>query len=131
MPIRMALTILILLMVCVGIILLQVFFSTRKGKWFGLVLPAISFLISLILVISIIAYTNIGITSTSRSEDGVIVSHEIKDTRSDFGVVVNQVIVTFLLTNIPTVIFIVIYIACREKRKQQLEIEKMHIQDIV
>lgn len=124
------LTILILLVVAAGIILFQIFLSKRDGKWFGLILPAISFIVSLLLVVSIVAYTNIGITSRSISEEGTIVTHEIEDTRPAFGTVVGQIVITFLLSNMSTVILIAIYAACREKRKRGLEIEKMQIQDL-
>lgn len=124
------LTIPILIVIAAGIILLQIFLSKRDGKWFGLMLPAISFIVSLLIVVSIVAYTNIGITSRSISEEGTIVTFEIEDTRPAFGAVAGQVIITFLLSNIPTVVLIAIYAACREKRKRVLEIEKMQIQDL-
>lgn len=126
----MGLTILILLIVGVGAILLQIYLSKQSKKWFGLMLPALSFIASLMLVISIIAYKNIGISTQSYSNDGTIVSFEIEDTRSDFNTVVRQVVTTFLISNVFTVVLIVIYIACRGKRKRRLEIEKMQIQDL-
>lgn len=36
----------------------------------------------------------------------------------------------FIISNIPTLILLAIYIACREKRKKNKEIEKMNIQDL-
>ncbi len=127
---RIGLNILIMLVLLVGIILLQIFLSKRNGKLFGLILPVISFMVSLFIIIGMVAYTSIGITSYSHSENGRIVEHEIEDTRSDFGSVLGQVIVIFLLYNIPTVVLITIYAACRENKKQRLEIEKMQIQDL-
>jgi glucan phosphoethanolaminetransferase (alkaline phosphatase superfamily) len=122
--------ILILLVAAAGIILLQIYLSKRDGKWFGLILPAISFIVSWLVVISIVAYTNIGIVSHSVSEEGTIVTHKLEDNRQEFGSVVSQVIVTFLLYNISTVVLIAIYAACREKGKRRIEIEKMQIQDL-
>lgn len=122
--------ILILPVLIVGSIFLQVFLSNRISKWFGLLLPAISFITSILLVSSIVSYTNIGIVSSTHSEDGTIISTVIEDTRTDFGGVVEQVVITFLLANIPTVVFITIYAACRKKYNQKLEIEKMQIQDL-
>lgn len=122
--------ILILLVVTTGIIFLQIFLSKRNGKWYGLVLPAISFIVSLLIIVSIVAYTNIGITSRSISEEGTIVTHEIEDTRPAFRGVAGQVVITFLLSNIPTVVLIAIYAACRERKKRGLEIEKMQVQDL-
>lgn len=120
----------IFLLAAAAIIWLQLFLSKREGKWLGLALPGISFLVSLLMVISIVAYANIGIVSRSISEDGAIVSHELVDTTSDFDGVVGQVIVTFLWCNIPTIVLIAIYGACRDKRKRRLEMEKMQIQDL-
>lgn len=127
---RTAISLVVLLIFVAGIILLQIFLSKRKGKWFGLVLPAISFLVSLVIVLSIVAYSSIGITSHSVSQDGTIVAHDLQDTRSDFSSVAVQVVVTFLVANIPTVTLLTIYSACREKGKRSLEIEKMQIQDL-
>jgi hypothetical protein len=39
-------------------------------------------------------------------------------------------VMLFLVANIPTVIIIVIYFACREKFKKNKEIDKMNIQDL-
>lgn len=124
------LNILIMLALAVGIIFLQIFLSKRDGKWYGLILPAISLIVSLLLVISIVAYTNIGIATHSESNEEGITSFEIEDTTPAFGSVVGQVVVTFLLSNILTAVLIAIYAACREKRKRRIEIEKMQIQDL-
>ena len=123
-------TLLVLLAFAVGVILLQVFLSKRRGRWFGVILPVISFLVSVMMVISIISYTNIGITSHSVTENGVIVSHEIQDTRADFDGVVGQVAVTFVMFNIPTVILVAVYVACRERGTGRSEMEKMRVQDL-
>lgn len=120
----------LILVLAAGIILLQLFLSGRDSKWFGLLLPAISFGVSLLLVFSLVAYTNIGITSSTISENGIIVSQQIEDTRADFGPVVGQVVITFLLANLPTVVLFSLYGACRGKRKRGLEMGKMQIQDL-
>ena len=62
-------------------IILQVFLSKQNSKWPGLVLPAITFIFSLISILNI----------------------------NSFGNVMNTVfliLTTFLLTNIPTIILI-------------------------
>ena len=41
-----------------------------------------------------------------------------------------QVVLVFVLTNIPTVLLIGIYCACREKVRRKKEMEKMNIQDL-
>jgi hypothetical protein len=36
----------------------------------------------------------------------------------------------FLMSNIPTLLFLAIYFACREKRKLRKELDKMNVQDL-
>ncbi|MDF2472781.1 MAG: hypothetical protein K0R21_563 [Anaerocolumna sp.] len=44
----------IVLILLIGGIFLQIFLSKRKSKWFGLILPSITFLYSLLIVMSIV-----------------------------------------------------------------------------
>jgi hypothetical protein len=39
-------------------------------------------------------------------------------------------VMVFLVSNIPTIILIAIYLACREKFKKKKEIERMNIHDL-
>ena len=88
----------------VGGILLQIFLSRRRSKWPGLVLPLLTFLYALVLMLNV--------TST----DGVF----------PWGALLS----TFLLGNIPTVVLLAIYWACREKFRKKSELDKMHIDDL-
>ncbi|MDV0446186.1 hypothetical protein MsAg5_00120 [Methanosarcinaceae archaeon Ag5] len=97
----------VLFLILIGIVVLQVFLSRRENKWLGLVLPALSVLFSLFTVFGMYAYV------------GQPVSQ-----------IVIQTIMIFLMTNIPTVILLVIYAACRESLKKKKEIDKMSIQDL-
>lgn len=87
------------------IILLQIYLSKRESKWLGLVLPAISFFFSII---------------------GVLF---VPESVSTTYIIIGSIIV-FLLLNIPTIILIAIYFACRKKIKRNKEIDKMNIQDL-
>ena len=78
-----------------GIVLLQIFLSRAERKWPGLILPIISFLFSFLYPFNMLAGTPIW-----------------------------QVFLVWLLGNIPTIIFLAIYFACRPKRKQTTD-EKM------
>jgi uncharacterized membrane protein YoaK (UPF0700 family) len=98
---------LIFIMFLVGPILLQIFLSKRENKWLGLILPMINILISIMAVLGIAFYGN---------ESAVEI--------------VIQLLGMFLLWNIPTVILIAIYFACREKFKKKKELDKMNIQDM-
>lgn len=98
---------LIVLVLLVGGILLQIFLSKTKSRWFGLILPIITFLYSLLIIFSIIIY------------DGM--------TAGEIFMLISS---TFLLSNIPTIFLLVIYFACREKVKIRSQLDKMNIQDL-
>lgn len=89
----------------VGLIFLQIFLSKKPNRYYGLFLPAISFIISLILVFS------------------------IRDTGS-LSKNITTAILTLSISNITTVVFILIYLACRAKYKKHSQVEKMKIKDL-
>lgn len=93
---------LIAILILLGATCLQVFLSRRKDKILGLVLPVLTFLRSLNIVFSL--------------------------WKSDIAPM--EVLALFLFSNIPTMIFIIIYILGRKKIKRNKEIEKMNIQDL-
>ncbi len=87
----------------VGGILLQIFLSRREGRWPGLMLPLLTFLYSLLMVFNV------------QAGDGF-----------PWG----PVLASLVLGNIPTVILLAIYAACRERRKRKDDVDKMNIQDL-
>ncbi len=89
------------LLLLVLIILLHIFLSTRQSKWPGLVLPVLSFLFSLIYPLNMAAPVSI-----------------------------IQILLVWLIANIPTFILLAIYYACREKYRRKKQMEKMNIQDL-
>ena len=89
----------------VGTIFLQIFLSKRESKWPGLVLPAITFLYSIVLLLNMARF--------------VSMSHPFL-----------AVLGVFLLGNIPTLMLLAIYAACRSGQKKQAEMEKMKIEDL-
>ena len=97
----------VLLVLPVGIVLLQIFLSRREGRWPGLVLPGISLLLSLLYPLNMAAPAG-GVTA---------------------GFVV-QLLVVWLLANIPTFVLLAIYFVCREKQRRNRQLEKMNIQDL-
>lgn len=100
-------SILILIMFLVGVIVLQIFLSKRENKWLGLILPMINVVFSIIALLGMAFYGNESVVD-----------------------IIIQFLIIFLLWNIPTVILIAIYFACREKFKKRKEIDKMNIQDL-
>lgn len=98
---------LLALAVLVGIVFLQIFLSKRESRLPGLILPVISFVVALLFPLNMVMPPE-GVTSSF----------------------VLEMIVSFLLANIPTVILLGIYFGCREKMRRKKQLEKMNIQDL-
>ena len=100
-------SLIVILAVCVGGILLQIFLSRRESWWPGPLLPLLTFLYSLLAVFSVVITDSMG-------------GWEIFTT----------IAAAFITANIPTIVLLAIYFACREKRKRRRELEKMKLQDL-
>ena len=98
---------LIFLLFVAGMIMLQIFLSKKENKWPGLVMQIIAFLFGLLYPLNMVAPST-GVTAGF----------------------VFQVILVWLLGNIPTIILLAIYFSCREKRRRNKQIDKMNIQDL-
>jgi len=98
------LTLIIVLLMFLILLVLQVFLSMQKNKWFGLILP--------ILYVLFAAFASFG---------SMVYTGQI-----------TPVIMVFILFSIPAIINLVIYLACRAKVKEKNnnEIKKMNIQDL-
>lgn len=117
------------LAIIVGAVFLQIFLSKRRNKWLGLILPAISFIISLLIIFNMAAYSTYQTTESVVQDDGQIVERIVEEGNSKiFGF--SPVMYVFLLANIPTLVLLGIYFACRERNKRNKEIDKMNIQDL-
>ena len=90
-----------------GACLLQIFLSKREPAFPGLILPIISFLAALLFVLNM-AMPPEGMT----------------------GRFIGEMLVAFLLSNIPTAIFLSIYFACRKRNTRKKQLDKMNIQDL-
>lgn len=88
----------------IGLVVLQVFLSKRESKWPGLILPLLSFLYSLVMALSAVAYNG--------------------------GIPWGPILASLILGNIPTVILLAIYFASREKFRKRSELDKMNIKDL-
>ena len=88
---RTIIVLFIILPILTGGILLQTFLSKKESKWLGLILPGITYAFSLLMVFSL-TLTN----SMTWWDIFVLIS------------------LTFLLANIPTLILLAIYFACRK-----------------
>lgn len=93
-------TLIVLVLLCIGIAL-QIFLSTQKNKWLGLILPAACMVFSILAALSVPNYA-------SYTTEGSL-----------FGTAMKAAAVTiFIICNIPTLILGGIYIGCRENNKK-------------
>ena len=99
----------VMLVFAVGGILLQIFLSKRESRWPGLILPLLSFLYSLLMACSAVAYSAVAYSEK---------------------IIWGPILTSLILGNIPTVILLAIYAACREKRRKRGELDKMQISDL-
>lgn len=97
----------LLIAVILAAIWLQIFLSKKENKWLGLLLPFISFVYSLLMVVSIAI-----LDSMTKWEIFVLIAS------------------TLFMANIPTVILLAIYFGCREKIRRKKALEKMNIRDL-
>lgn len=103
---------LITLALLVGIVLLQIFLSRRESRWPGLVLPSLTFLFSLCVTLGAALYAYVPTEHQS------------------FGDILVPTLLLFLMYNIPTLVLLGIYFACREKYSRKKQLDKMNIQDL-
>ena len=94
-------------LVIAGIVCLQIFLSKRESKWPGLVLPILAFMFGLLYPLNMVA-----------PAEGVTVSF------------IMQMILVWIMGNIPTIILLAIYFGCRGKQKRNKQLTKMTIQDL-
>ena len=104
---RITSTLILAVLVIVGIVCLQIFLSKRESKWPGLVLPILAFLFGLLYPLNMIA-----------PDEGVTVSFII------------QMLIVWIMGNIPTIILLAIYFGCRGKQRRNKQLDKMNIQDL-
>ena len=101
-------TLLIIALIAMGgIILLQIFLSRKSNRWLGLILPVVCFAYSLLMIFGIAAYNGM--------------------TGKDITILIAS---TLFISNIPTLILLAVYFACREKQKLRRELDRMNVQDL-
>ena len=125
---------LLLAAVLAGIIALEVWLSRRKSRWPGLIMPIISFALSLLLVFGFVAFSAVSATSelqVTDAETGEIIHQEQRvEEVSDWtlGDTV-QLGILLLVGNIPTFVLLGTYYIGREKLRRDKLLEKGQIQD--
>lgn len=126
---------LIIVAVFVGIIALEVWLSRRKSRWPGLILPAGTLVLSLLMVLGFAAFSRGGATAEMQvidQETGEIVYQEqTVETEPDWTLGdAAQLGVVLLVGNIPTFVLLGTYYIGREKLRREKMLEKMNIQDL-
>ena len=127
----------ILLLVFAGMVWLQIVLSLKKNKWLGLILPLFTVCLSVIAISVTPAY----VTSSGRTvvegdvtQSGAVVENIITNIPPEEPPGVVPIVFTgiyyFLLYNIPTAVLLIIYAVCRSIRKNNMELDKMNIQDL-
>ena len=105
---RVTTVLLLLLALLAGGILLQIFLSRRRSRWPGLVLPGLTFLYSILMVLSVAAYGMVG----------------------ESGFPWGPVLYSLILGNLPTLVLLAIYWAARERYRTRDQMDKMKIDDL-
>ena len=151
---------LFLMLVPVALLVVLQVWLCRKGKRLGLILPALSLLLSLLIAGSMAAFSmvnaaGIGVTigldengevvERQVSEGGMITVYDgdgnIVDQYPDpnpqspqspavTAVTVASVVLLFLVANIPTVVFLGIWLHYKNRRDFQEDLKKMKIEDL-
>lgn len=101
---KVTIVLVFVLALLVGGVFLQIFLSKRESRWPGLILPLLSFLYSLLMACSAVAYNG--------------------------GIPWGAILASLVLGNIPTVILLAIYAACRDRFRKRSELDKMNIKDL-
>ncbi|MCL2366922.1 MAG: hypothetical protein FWC75_07760 [Oscillospiraceae bacterium] len=120
-----------LLAIFVGSVVLQVFLSKRENRWLGLILPFITFAISVTSVLGMTFYQSWTFTESLYINGDLVTTVTSESGHS--GLIpgaVTGAINTFLLMNIPTAAFLVVYASARSKKKRTRDVEKMSVQDL-
>jgi len=124
---------LLFLVFLAGSIWLQIFLSKKKNKWLGLIIPLICFMFSIMMIFSLAMYTNTAITLVTDNINGTKLTDKTIILQSEKPSILSMLVTAvpvFIISNIPTIIFLAIYFACREKLKLRAELDKMNIQDL-
>jgi len=120
-----------ILAIIVGAIFLQIYLSKKENKLPGLILPIITFVISIMAVMGMATYTQVGQFTHSQYIDGQwisVISEE--QSREAIPGAIGSVVYVFVIMNIPTITSLAIYKAVKNKQNSRHDLEKMSVQDL-
>lgn len=126
---------LIIAAVFVGIIALEVWLSRRKSRWPGLVMPAVTFVVSLFLALGVALFSVGGAATEVQVVDEetgeVVYQEQTVEAEPDWALGdTAQLGLVLLVGNIPTFVLLGAYYIGREKLRREKLLEKMNIQDL-
>lgn len=117
------LNVLILIFLVAAIVVLQIYLAKKKNKWIGLILPLITFSISLMALLGVVTFYNVGsvhVESKTVIENGVVTKqiseNPVEIDTAEVMQSVSIAVYIFVLYNIPTIILLLIY---KDGRKKQ------------
>lgn len=112
------------------LVVLQVWLC-RRGKWLGILLPALSLLLSLLLVLSMGAFTSVGGSHVMDEHGQIVEEHHAEPDRAEpIPGAVGRAASVFLVSNIPTLVFGGIWLHYKGRRDVQEDLKKMKIEDL-
>ena len=134
------------------VLALQVWLCRRKNRWLGLILPGLSLAVSLLSLLSVLAFRGVVGGSMTVTENGQVVEETVTENGmttvydgegnildqypapdSQDGVGPEMALTAagvFLVNNIPTVVLGGIWLHYKNRRDFQDEMKKMNIQDL-
>ena len=151
---------LFLMLVPVALLVVLQVWLCRKGKRLGLILPALSLLLSLLIAGSMAAFSMVNAAGSGVTigldENGEVVERQVSEgcmitvydgdgnivdqypdpnpqspqSPAVTAVTVASVVLLFLVANIPTVVFLGIWLHYKNRRDFQEDLKKMKIEDL-
>lgn len=124
------------LAILIGIVALQVFLSRRKAWWPGLILPVLSFLLSLLIVVGNFAFLsqNSTVTGTQVIDEATGETvYQARQVQGEHDWTVGDTVqlgMVLLVSNIPTIVLLGAYYIGRDKLRREKLLAKMNIQDL-
>ena len=125
------LMILFLLLPVALVVALQVWLCKRRSRWLGLILPGLTLLVSLLILLSMAAFTQVGASELVHDEHGAVVEeHHTEHWETLAGMELAEVGGAFLVANIPTVVLGGIWLHYKNRRDLREEMKRMDLQDL-
>lgn len=112
-------SLLIFLLVCAAVTWLQIYLSRRPERVPGLILPVLSFVVSLVVAFGLFSMR----MELLSPREGLVVTGQVPSW--------SLILLTFALYNVPTVVLLLIYAVCRwRKHGVRSQMDKMRIDDL-